>query len=295
MSAKSPDVFPYLLVDNGLLHGTSSHYAETQEFPRPDWLVPIYTDKAMAVSPLLIDIGAAYDAGQLDRMMELANARKPALQASLIETALTLAELAQHFRRLTFIVAPDGKQYTLRFADCVVLGALASILAPKQWSAVTEPTSRWCVHGRDGSIFSLQPALSDQEPGIFPLRFSARQIEDLTEALEPDHVLANVKAMRHGALPGNALQHYEWTCAARSMWKADDNRNDRLLTAFVDATLATKGEILGRSEVMDILAQRDSSLFRKQLRGMVSDIQERHVRLQQMAENRFKMQSEFIQ
>jgi hypothetical protein len=229
-------------------------------------------------------------------MMELANACKPALHASLIETSLTLAELAQHLRRLIFIVAPDGKQYTLRFADCVVLGALSSVLTPKQWSAVAEPASRWCVHDRDGSTSSLPSASSDHGSGTAPLRLTAKQIDDLTEALEPDHVLANVKAMRHGAaLPGNALQHYEWTCAARSMWKADDNRNDKLLTAFVDATLTTKGEILGRAEVPGLLAQQNSGLFRKQLRELVSDVEERRVRLQQMAETRLEMQSEFIQ
>jgi hypothetical protein len=296
MSAKSTDVFPYLLVDNGLLHGTSSYYKETQECPRPDWLEPIYSDKALAVSPLLIDIGAAYEAGQLDRMMALANARKPALHASMIETTLTLAELARHLRRLIFIIAPDGKQYTLRFADCVVLSTLSTIFSPDQWAAVTEPVSRWCVHDRDRSISSFPVTSSDPGPGEFPLRFTAKQIDDLTEALEPDHVLANVKALRHGAaLPGNALQHYEWTCAARAMWKADDNRNDRLLTTFVDATLTTKGEILGRPEVMGLLTQQNSGLFRKQLRELVVEIEERHVRLQQMAENRLEMQSEFIQ
>jgi hypothetical protein len=296
MSTKSSDVFPYLLIDNGLLHGKSSHYAETQESPRPDWLEPIYTDKALAVSPLLIDIGAAYEADQLDRMMALANACKPALHTSLIETTLTLEELARHLRRLIFVVAPDGKQYTLRFADCVVLGALCSVLAPEQWGAVTEPMFRWRVHDRNDSTSSLPPASSDHESGTFPLRLSATQIDALTEALEPDHVLANVKAMRHGAaLPGNALQQYERICAARSIWMANDNRNDKLLTAFVEATLTTEGEILGRPEVKSLLFERDSGLFSKRLRELVREMEERRIRLKQMAENRLEMQSEFIQ
>jgi hypothetical protein len=122
------------------------------------------------------------------------------------------------------------------------------------------------------------------------------QIDDLTEALEPDHVLANVKAMRHGAaLPGNARQHYEWTCAARSIWKAEGNRNENLLSAFVNATLTTEGEILGRAELKALLTQHDSSVFRKKLQELVSEIKERRFRLQRMAENRVVIHDELTQ
>jgi hypothetical protein len=286
MSAKSTDVFPYLLVDNGLLHGTRSHYAETQESPRPDWLEPIYADKALAVSPLLIDIGAAYEAGQLDRMMELANACKPALHTSLIETSLTLVELAQHLRRLIFVVAPDGKQYTLRFADCVVLSTLSTVLTPVQWAAVSDPMTRWCVHDRDGLIRALPPApgFRENESGHFPFQLSDHQIDDMTEALEADHVLAKVKAKPRGIpLPGNTREQHEWACAALSRWREAGNTSALMLASLVEAALSTKGEILRRHELGRLLSILEVASFRDHLRELVGDMEERRVRLQKMA------------
>lgn len=100
MSNSEDSEFVYLLVDNSLLHETSREYREANLNSRPMWLEPIYSDRALEVSPLLIDVEAAYDAGDIDRVMVYLNARKPALHVSIIESELKLKNVVQHLRRL---------------------------------------------------------------------------------------------------------------------------------------------------------------------------------------------------
>jgi hypothetical protein len=289
MSAISTEV--YLLIDNGLLHGTPSHYAEDPESIRPNWLEPIYDDKDLDVSPLVVNIEAAYEAGELELAMKLANERKPALHLSLIDTPLSQAELAQHLRRLIHIVTEDRKQYTLRFADGLVLATLASVATAPQWAAITRPISRWRVHDRGGSIISLPLAPTEQECPL-PLLLTAGQISDVRDALEPDHVLAKVRALRHGAeLHGNAYEQYEWTCTAASLWKASGNINKVMLTSLVDAAVTTRGEILRHQRVTSLLAMQDLGSFLAELQRLVHEIEERHARVQQIAANAQKLEN----
>jgi hypothetical protein len=292
MSPNIPVISCYLLVDNGLLQSVSSRY-DPPDNGHPEWLEPLYKDEALAVSPLIIDLGAAYESGQLDRVMELANAQKPALHLSLIETPLTRAELAQHLRRFIFIVAPNGKQYTMRFADCAVITALASILAPEQWRTMTAPLLRWGIHDRSHSI-AWFPSESLSEPfSPIPLQLTQQQIDELNEALAPEHVLATVRAMRRGRhLEGDAREQQQWACAARAAWQAAGNENELILTFFANAVLATRGEILRSDQVPRLLQIQEHRAFSVELRQLLDDIEERRIRLSEMAANVTASQTE---
>ncbi|WP_167759766.1 DUF4123 domain-containing protein [Massilia horti] len=293
MSTQTPEIFCYLLIDNGLLQLAPSRYSEAPADVRAAWLEPIYNDKALVVSPLLIDIEAAYEAGHLDRVMELANATRPALHLSLIETTLPRAELAHHLRRFIFIVAPNGKQYTLRYADCAVLEFLPSILTPEQWKAMTAPMQRWGIHDRTHSIVWLPLGAAGESCASTPLQLSAQQMEDLNEALEPEGVLANVRAMRHGRkLPGDAGEQHQWACAARAAWEAAGNEDQLLLTFFADAVLTTRGEILRRYEVPRLLGIQQRDEFKAELRQLMDEMEARRVRSQEMAARAAAMQTE---
>lgn len=75
MSNREPNTFVYLLIDNGMLAEVSTSYTEDAPGSRPAWLAPIYPERALAVSPLLVDLEAAYESGDLDRVMHFVNAR----------------------------------------------------------------------------------------------------------------------------------------------------------------------------------------------------------------------------
>jgi len=95
MNNADHDVFVHLLIDNGMLHGLSTCYSEVDSQSRPSWLAPIYADHALAVSPFLVDVEAAYEAGDIDRVMGFLNARRPGLHVSIIETGLDLEQIAR--------------------------------------------------------------------------------------------------------------------------------------------------------------------------------------------------------
>jgi len=269
MSDGIHDLFVYLLVDNGLLDEVSASYTEDAPASRPSWLAPIYPANALAVSPLLIDLAAAYEAGDLDLVMTYVNARKPALHMSIIETQLGLEQIAQHLRRFIFIVSPEGKQFTLRYADCAVLASLSSVLTPTQWATMKRPISRWDVHDRRGTLVQLPMAeLPSHVPP--PLHLDHDQLAALDEASEPDHFIAKVKTMRNGGdLPGSATEQYAWALEARKTWRARDNTNPLILLFLTEAALASAGKALRNPEVRDALTTNEVSAFRNRLRDLI--------------------------
>jgi hypothetical protein len=279
MNDGNPNVYVYLLIDNGLLHEVSASYTEPDLESRPAWLAPIYAERALAVSPFLVDVEAAYEVGDLDRVMNYVNARTPALHVSIIETGLDLGELARHLRRFIFILGPQGKQFTLRYADCAVLAPLSSVLTPAQWATMRGPIARWNIHNRSGSINPLPPA---EVAGIesTPFRLDKDQLAALDEASEPDHCIAKVKMMRNGAaLPGDAVEQHEWARAARQAWRAANNSNTLILMFLTEAALLTRGEVLRSQEVPKFLAMNEVSAFRSKLGELVDEIQERRNRV----------------
>jgi hypothetical protein len=233
--------------------------------------VPIYTERALAVSPLLIDLDAAYESGDLDQVMGYVNALAPAVHASIIETALNLEQFAQHLRRFILILDPDGKQFTLRYADCTVLGQLATLLRAVQWANMKGQIIRWGIHDRSGKILYL-PHPTVAADAVTPLRLNREQIAALDEVSEPDHCIAKVKMMQHGApLPGNAAQQHLWAQAAREAWRASGKSNQMFLLFLTEAALASRGEVLLMNEIHGLLLMDEVSAFRDKLRELTNE------------------------
>ncbi|KQZ46893.1 MULTISPECIES: DUF4123 domain-containing protein [unclassified Massilia] len=274
MNSGHQNVSSYLLIDNGLLEEVSASYTEVDSRNRPLWLEPIYPDYALAVSPLLVDLDAAYEAGDIDLVMSYVNARAPALHVSIIETELNLEQIAQHLRKFIFIVAPDDKQFTLRYADGTVLATLAAVLTTAQWATMKGPISRWGVHDRSGTLTSLPPA----EPVAYastPFCLNHDQLAALDEASEPDHCIAKVKMMRHVTpLPGNTAEQHTWALAAREVWRAAGNSNASILLFLTESTLISRGTVLRRNEIQNFLAMDEANAFRENLQDLVKKMAE---------------------
>ena len=264
----------YLLVDNGLLHGRSASYTEVDPDSRPSWLVPIYPDQALAASPFLVDIEAAYEAGDLDRAMRYLNACTPPLHVSIVETKLDLEQLARHLRRFIFILDPEARQFTLRYADCTILASLSSILTSAQWATMRGPIARWGVHDRSGAVIHL-PRIESGQAVPTPLCLDQVQLAALDEASEPDHYIAKVNAMRHGAaLPGNTAERHTWAQAARNTWRSADNSNPNILMFLTEAALVSRGKILHPMVIGDLLTIVELDAFRRKLRELTEDFEQ---------------------
>jgi hypothetical protein len=275
MNSGNWDVFVYLLIDNGLLDEVSTSYTEDDSKNRPSWLEPIYPDHAIAVSPLLIDLGAAYEAGEVDQVMRYLNARKPALHVSIIETVMNFEQIAQHLRRFIFIVSPEDKQFTLRYADCTVLAPLVSVLTIAQWATMKGPVSRWGIHDRAGTLIQL-PSAEPVANVPTPFHLDHDQLAALDEASEPDHCIAKVKTMRNGMLlPGNTEEQHAWALAARQAWHAAGNSNSLILLFLTEAALISRGEILRTPGIQDSLAMDECSAFRNKMQVVIKEIQDR--------------------
>lgn len=271
MNGSNNGFFTYLLVDNGLLQEMSAAYEEPDTRHRPTWLEPLYAQRALEVSPILIDVGAAYEAGDIEQVMGYVNARKPALHVSIIESELELGKLAHHLRRFIFIVDPQGKQFTLRFADCAVLASLSSVLTPAQWGTMARPIKRWGIHARSGAVTQI-PSTDAVTQGQTPLRLDQAQLAELDETSEPDHLIAKVKMMRHGMdLPGNADEHYAWALKARREWKAANNSNPLSLLFLTEAMLLCRGSILCGHEIRDALIMDEVASLRERLKYLIEE------------------------
>ena len=258
----------YLLIDNGLLQAASASYAEADSQSRPAWLAPIYTERALEVSPFLIDMEAAYEAGDLDQVMGYVNALVPALHVSIIESGLPLAEIAQHLRRFIFILDPDDKQLTLRYADCAVLMPLSSVLTEAQWATMARSIARWRAHDRSGRVIELRPVPAI-DAVLTPLRLDRDQIAALDEASEPDHCIAKVKMMHHGAeLPGTAEEQHSWASEARQAWHASRNPSQLYLLFLTEAVLVSRGKVLRRPDISGYLLMDDINAFKRNLRQL---------------------------
>lgn len=272
MNTNNPATAVYLLIDNGLLAEVSASYTESDSRSRPTWLVPIYPESALAVSPLLIDVEAAYEAGDLDQVMSYVNALQPALHVSIIETELTLEQIAGHLRRFIFILDPDGKQFTFRYADCTILALLPSVLTPAQWGYMAGPMTRWQIHDRTGAVFPLPSADLIASEAI-PFRLDSEQLAALDEASEPDHYIAKVKMMgNQGSLPGSPAEQHAWAQTARQLWRAAGNKNSLVLMVFTEFALRTRGKILFQEATENLLSINESNTFSAELNQLSNQI-----------------------
>lgn len=238
----------------------------------PAWLTYVYESGATAVSPLVIDIDAAYGVGGADEVSAFFTALQPKAHVSLIDTTLSHAALTQHLRRFIMVRAGTGRAYTLRFADCTVLATLAAVLTGSQWAAIAGPMGRWCVHGFDDALRALPAADIDAIPAQTPLVLAEEQIAALAEAGAPSMMLAHLLDMNHGeALPGSAAEQHRWASAARAMWQGAANADEIVLRWLTSATLETKGKLLDQAALRILLERSDPSEIRNGLRAMISE------------------------
>ena len=259
----------FVLLDLALIDGAhvASRYSGSAF---PGWIAPVYSEDAHSVTPVLIDVEGARDAGEAESMMALVNARKPQLHASFIDTELGLSELTRHFRQFICIKTEAGGELTLRFADCAVLPVLASHLSSSQWATLAAPMARWLVHGRDGALKQLPAVPSGQQPAGTPLILTDEQVTRIRDAMGTDRLLANLRNMRPAEPLGRSPEEaYRWASEARAIWRAAGRTDDALLLVFARGIFETRGRILNLPSLPQTLANPDPALLRKELRQLV--------------------------
>jgi hypothetical protein len=259
----------FVLLDLALIDDAhvASRYSENAF---PSWIAPVYSEDAYSVTPVLIDVEGARDAGDAEAMMALVNARKPQLQASFIDTELGLTELTRHFRQFICVKTEAGEELTLRFADCAVLPVLASQLSSSQWATLAAPIVRWLVHGRGGRLKELPVAPPGQQRKGTPLVLTDEQIARIKDGMGTDRLLANLRNMRPAEpLGGSPEEAYRWASEARAMWFAAGRADDALLLVFARGVFQTKGRILNLPSLPQMLMNPNPASLRKELRQLV--------------------------
>lgn len=260
----------FLLIDNAMLTAAGGDPIAAGE--RPDWLECVYDEPAATVSPHLVDVHAAHEAAELDRVMAFVNTTPEKLHVSIIDSFLTFAELAQHLRRFIMVRRVGGKNATLRFADCAVLPQLAIAFAPEQWAALAWPMARWHVHGYDGKLVALPGADPTVVRSSTPLLLADPQLAALHEALIPNKVLGCLRALRHGApLPCNTADQHRWASDACRLWRNAGNVHDIVMRWLTSAALDTNGAVLRQETVGPLLAMADLHAIRTGLHAAVAD------------------------
>ncbi len=271
----------FLLFDNALLTAAGGEAITFDA--RPDWLACLYDERAATVSPYLIDVDAAHEAGHLDRVMALVNATPVKMHVSLIDSVLTIDELVQHLRRFIMVRREGGRNATLRFADCAVLPELAIAFTPEQWAALVWPMARWHVHGYDGKLVALPGANATVSRSSTPLLLTEQQLVTLREAMFPNMVLGCLRGTRHGAtLPGNAADQQRWASESYRLWRVAGNAHDVVVRWLTSAALDTNGAILQQSAVGTLLAHSDLTAVRA---GLHAEIAAHRARLERIGEH----------
>jgi hypothetical protein len=270
----------FLLIDNAMLTAAGGETIAADE--RPDWLACVYDERAAEVSPHLVDVDAAHEAGRTDCVMAHVNATPAKLHVSIIDSVLTLAELAQHLRRFIMVRRDGGNNATLRFADCAVLAQLAIAFTPAQWGALVSPMARWKVHGYDGKLVSLPGADAAAARSSTPLSLTGQQLTTLREALMPNTVLGCLRAMRHGAaLPGSTADQHRWASEACRLWRNAGNVHDIVMRWLTSAALDTHGAVLRQEMLGRLLAMSNLEEIRT---GLATVVETHRAKLNRMGE-----------
>jgi Domain of unknown function (DUF4123) len=260
----------FLLIDSAMI-GDALPMPWASKRRCPDWVRPLYDRKAGSVSPVLMDIEAARAAGRMRDVTAFANARRPQLHLSVIDTLVSLDQLCEHLRRFIYFADEQSKEYTLRLADCAVLPALRAVLSPAQWAAITSPMRSWKVHGRDGALFELpKPTAPPDETS--PLMLSQQQMAALKDAMGVDQLLANLRTMRPGQqFAASPLAEYEMASKARQMWHAAGREDDATLLLLARGAFDTGGKILWLPGMPAILAELDDKVVREKIAACVAN------------------------
>lgn len=258
----------YILIDTALID-IRAEKPWIKQKKRGAWIESVYRNGAAHVSPVVIDIARAVECGRISEMMALINAAHK-LCVSFIETELSLAGLLSHFRQFIHVCTDKKTELTLRFADGAVLPALAAVMTPEQWAALSFPLTTWRVHGRDDRLKSLpQPTSSIVEK--CPLAMSDRQIAALKDAMAVDQMLVNLRRMRPGLVSEYAtLRAYEFADQARRMWHAAGKADGPYLLLFARGVFDTEGRLLRVPSLPAALAQSDLNLVRIEVQKIAS-------------------------
>lgn len=246
----------YILIDVTLL-GELKNKPWLKRNRQPIWIAPLYGRDAIEVSPVIVDVESAFKNDRTTAMMELVNARTPQFGVSFIDSELSLQEIVQHLKKFIFILNADGEELTLRFADCLVLPALATTATPEQWAALVAPFFSWKVHDRNGCLVSL-PMKSGAGFEDTPLIFNDTQLAQLKEKMAVDQLLLHLK----NTTPSKAsflitLKAYELTNIARQMWWEAGHKDGVELVRFLSLVFDTDGKILNNSTLPQSLKQKD--------------------------------------
>lgn len=258
----------YILIDVTLL-GDLDSKPWLKRNRQPIWIAALYGRDAIEVSPVVVDVEGAIKNDRMDAMMALVNARKPQLGVSFIETTLNLREIVQHLQKFIFILTPEGEELTLRFADCLVLPALATTATPAQWCALVEPFFSWKVHGRDGRLLAL-PMKSADVVDAPPFVFSGAQLAQLKEAMGIDQLLLNLKNIMPSRTSILAMpKAYELASSAREIWREAGHPDGVELLRFVSLVFETDGRILTAPLLRNFLYQKNHKLLHEDLMRLV--------------------------
>lgn len=259
----------YILIDTALM-GEMREKLWLKKERRPSWIAPIYGRYAVEVSPVIIDIEQAFQCSRIGTMMRMANAQRPQLGVSFIETNLTLHKIVNHLRKFIFFQTDAGTELTLRFADCTVLPTLAAVFSPAQWGAMTAPFESWKVHDRDGNLVSLKIAATKEEAGL-PLLLSDTQITALKDSMAADQLLINLR-MHRPSPPSTYITSGAHRYAEQSLrvWHAAGRADDADLILFAGGVFDTQGRLLDAPGLPDALAHTDVSKLRMALQELVA-------------------------
>lgn len=259
----------YILVDTTLL-GESRGKIWIKKERYPSWIAQIYGRNAMEVSPLIIDIRQAIQASKLAIVMDIINSYRPQLGISFIESNLSIIKITNHLRKFIYVRTSSGKELTLRFADCAVLPALAAILEPPQWAALTQHFKSWKIHDRDGFLISL-PTIKNNDTSDLPLLLLDEQISSLRESMAADQLLFNVRMQRSDekSIYLTSIAH-EYAVQSRRVWHEAGNIDDLDLISFVGYVFDTNGTLLCSSNLPSVLAQKNRSEMHSTLKKMIN-------------------------
>lgn len=221
---------------------------------RPDWIYPVYRDEIAQFGPMVLDIEAAFSAGQLDMLLALVNAMTPQLHLSIVDTHMVAPDLAQHLKNFIFVRTEGGKDLTLRFADCAVLPALAAHFTDAQWATFHRIVLCWRVHQRNGSLAELDRPSETRPQVETPLCLSFDQIAKIKDVMLPDQMLARVRDMASSdQINGTVAEQHAWASNAHILWRASENNRIEDLEILTEIAVATRGEALGLRGVNEVI------------------------------------------
>lgn len=259
----------YILIDTNLL-GESCEKFWIKKERHPNWIAPLYGRNAIEVSPIIIDIEQALQASKMSVVMKMVNAQQPQLGISFIESTMPLVKIVKHLQNFIYVRTTANKELTLRFADCAVLPALATVFNPSQWAALTKPFKSWKIHDRDGNMVSL-PIIVCGNVSELPLILLDDQIFDLRELMAADQLLFNLRIRRpaENSIYLNSIGH-EYAAQSRSIWYAAGNIDDADLILFTEYIFESKGHMLRSPNLLSVVANKNRSEMHASLRKMVN-------------------------